>query len=115
MVLDGLVSLLMLSAPGKVVSLTEGELVPADWPHPLHPALLERGLEIEGWRQRGISHPFGAQCAACVLLPSKYDALNLDNDLFSLLLRKASFLERGFVSLVRPAQLSSMYVKGDFK
>lgn len=37
------------------------------------------------------------RCTTCLF--SSANALNLDNDLFSLLLRKAPFLERGFVTL----------------
>lgn len=47
---------------------TEGELVPADGPHPPHPAGLERGLEKRDAGEGGISHP----CGAPAPLPSKY-------------------------------------------
>lgn len=47
---------------------TEGELVPADGPHPPHPAPLERGLEKRDAGEGGISHP----CRAPAPLPSKY-------------------------------------------
>lgn len=43
---------------------TEGELVPADGPHPPHPA----GLEKRDAGKGGISHP----CGAPAPLPSKY-------------------------------------------
>lgn len=44
-----------------------------------------------------LSPPARPRCTTCLL--SSANALNLDNDLFSLLLRKAPFLERGFVAL----------------
>ncbi|XP_058688587.1 uncharacterized protein LOC131576194 isoform X2 [Poecile atricapillus] len=50
---------------------TEGELVPADGPHPPHPAPLERGLEKRDAGE-GDLPPLRGPRAACAPLPSKY-------------------------------------------